>query len=161
MGLRRKRKHSIVLKENESKAYEFIKKRIFEVGKAPSVRQLANFLGMKSPNSAAYIISSLVDKNCLVKVADGKLNLAEPEFIDAETIANMRDYSSEDKRYYVDQINFALKKAGKDSDFITLEECLDRMPDNDMLQELRNMLVAKGYVVQKNKNPSKTIIIWG
>ncbi len=61
------------LSNTEIMALKAIRNSLVHQGRTPSVRELMNALGYKSPRSAALIIESLMGKNVLRKKEDGTL----------------------------------------------------------------------------------------
>lgn len=79
------------LSNKEIEAIRYIRNSLMHKGKAPSVRDLMNLLGYKSPRSAAIIIDSLLDKKILDRDSSSSLKLHFQERIkdnqnNAETV---------------------------------------------------------------------------
>ena len=65
-------KHN-TLKYKEIKALQHIRNLVMHYGRMPSVRELMNALGYRSPRSAMVMMRQLIDKGFLEKKADGGL----------------------------------------------------------------------------------------
>lgn len=77
------------LNTKESEALKEIRNSLLRAGRAPSVRELMNAMGYRSPRSAAILIERLIEKGHLRKRADSSLQLLydaehNPEY--AETV---------------------------------------------------------------------------
>jgi len=66
-------KHSLT--ERELQALKHIRNFLMRKARTPSIRELRDSLGYKSPRSAAVIVDSLVSKGFLSKKTDGSLRL--------------------------------------------------------------------------------------
>ena len=68
------------LSDSEAKALRAIRNFVVHNGKFPSVRELMTDLGFASPRSAAWLMERLLEKDCLQRRPDRRLQLApEPE----------------------------------------------------------------------------------
>jgi len=63
------------LNSKEAKAIKCIRTHLNEHGKMPSVRELMQLMGYKSPRSASVMLEKLVEKNVLSKKENGKFHL--------------------------------------------------------------------------------------
>jgi repressor LexA len=63
------------LSPKEAQALRHIRNRVVHGDQAPSVRQLQDALGYRSPNAAAYLLQRLIEAGFLRRRADGKLQL--------------------------------------------------------------------------------------
>ncbi len=55
------------LVEKEIQALNFIRNKIVSDGKSPSVRELGDFIGYKSPRSSAILVKSLIKKGWVIR----------------------------------------------------------------------------------------------
>jgi repressor LexA len=67
------------INEVENRALRYLRNSLVHEGKSPSVRELATFLGYKSPRSAHLILEGLIDKGLLKRSKTKKLQFA-PDF---------------------------------------------------------------------------------
>lgn len=64
----------------QMQAIRFIRNRILQFGRAPSIREIQLALGYKWPRSAALILSALIEKGVLKRASTGELRLVnDPE----------------------------------------------------------------------------------
>lgn len=70
-----KQKGVVMPKDTEQEAIRHIRNYLLFHGRVPSVRELKDTMGYKSPRSAALIIEKLIDKGFLKKIHKNKLEL--------------------------------------------------------------------------------------
>lgn len=56
-----------MLKKKHQECLDFIRETIEEKGVAPTIREIENALGYRSPSSAQYVVNQLVEKGYLVR----------------------------------------------------------------------------------------------
>lgn len=76
------------LSDKDKKAYSFIRNKIIHSGKAPTLNEINQITGGKSPRSASIVIERLI-KNGLLKKADGFLKLIHNSIYNTESISTV------------------------------------------------------------------------
>ena len=71
------------LTERHLQAIRFLRNAIVHEGRSPSIRNLAEALGYKSPRTAFLVIANLVERGWLKRKSDGKLQLIK-DFAESE-----------------------------------------------------------------------------